>query len=318
MLELDSQFVKQGYWLESDRGSVLGKTITTDVRTGTLVVSILAILVTLATSHSWNLLLFALHQYRANGKAADVLSRQQQVLLRMGPAPASFLIEWIKIYWVARGKVKNALPRLLWQMILALLFATGTVVAGVFSAYAVGSTDVHVLVESPHCGPLDVGAMMNSSRSLSYIANVWSRSGPYVQDCYKSSNSSPPKGCDIFINTNTKTISERVPCPFEESLCVKDDRPAFTIDSGLIDANDLFGWNLRRQDKIQFRRRLTCGVLETQGHLRFVNATTSNTTTRPLIFPMYSKYEDGNSTQGDATHQLVQPQDDPSGVPSLT
>ncbi|KAJ4291860.1 hypothetical protein N0V90_009756 [Kalmusia sp. IMI 367209] len=271
MSELESEYVKQGYWNEVTRGPVLGRTITTNVRTGTLVIALLAMLVALATSHLWNLVLFAIHQIRANGKLADALFRQQQVLLRAAPSPASLLAEWIKLHWVARRTAKNALPRSLFQLTLALLFTVGTIVAGVFSSYVVDSTNLHVLVRSVGCGPLDLNAMIASTQSVAYLANVWSRSTPYTQDCYRTSNAALPARCNTFIKPSTPLRPERVPCPFNETFCMQYDRPAVTIDSGLVNGNDIFGWNLRPQDEIKFRRRLTCGMLESRTHQKIVN-----------------------------------------------
>jgi hypothetical protein len=46
MAELSSEFVKQGLWTNLEHGPVMGKTITTDTRTGTIVISLLAIMST--------------------------------------------------------------------------------------------------------------------------------------------------------------------------------------------------------------------------------------------------------------------------------
>ena len=46
-VDLDPKYVHRGLWVDVDRGSVMGKTITTDTGTGTLIVSLLAVLVTI-------------------------------------------------------------------------------------------------------------------------------------------------------------------------------------------------------------------------------------------------------------------------------
>lgn len=44
MSELESRFVKTGIWTNIDEGFVLGRTITTDTRSGAFVVALLAVL----------------------------------------------------------------------------------------------------------------------------------------------------------------------------------------------------------------------------------------------------------------------------------
>ena len=85
MSELDPQFVKRGYWLNHAQGPVMGKTITTDSRSGVIIIAILAIFTSMGLNHLWHLLTFGYHQLRANGDARDGLFRQQQSLLRYYP-----------------------------------------------------------------------------------------------------------------------------------------------------------------------------------------------------------------------------------------
>jgi len=47
MAELGDRFVKRGLWTNVEQGPVLGRTITTDTRSGTLIVALLAVLSTL-------------------------------------------------------------------------------------------------------------------------------------------------------------------------------------------------------------------------------------------------------------------------------
>jgi len=49
MSELDSQYVKRGFWVNEAQGPVMGRTITTDIRTGTIIVALLAVLSSLGT-----------------------------------------------------------------------------------------------------------------------------------------------------------------------------------------------------------------------------------------------------------------------------
>jgi hypothetical protein len=94
MSEIDSRFVHRGFWINVEKGPVMGRTITADIQTGTVVVALLAILASLATSHVWNLITFLCPQLRADDLPADGLFRRQQALLRTLPTPSSPLTDW--------------------------------------------------------------------------------------------------------------------------------------------------------------------------------------------------------------------------------
>jgi hypothetical protein len=58
-------------------------------------------------------------------------------------------------------------------------------------------------------------------------------------------------------------------------MCVRTkDEPstAIAVDSGLVDINELFGLNLSRKDKVEFRKRTTCAVLPLEGHVDVMKA----------------------------------------------
>jgi hypothetical protein len=82
MSELEDRYVYQGVWTNQKDGAIMGRTITTDIRTSTIIVAVLAVMSTIGATHLWNLLLFAVHQQRASGSPRDALFRQQQTLLR--------------------------------------------------------------------------------------------------------------------------------------------------------------------------------------------------------------------------------------------
>jgi len=56
MSELDGRFVKLGAWTNLEQGKVMGRTITTDGKTGALVIAILAVMSTIGmrTNHYTN------------------------------------------------------------------------------------------------------------------------------------------------------------------------------------------------------------------------------------------------------------------------
>ncbi|KAH7392537.1 hypothetical protein BKA66DRAFT_457717 [Pyrenochaeta sp. MPI-SDFR-AT-0127] len=286
MSEVETQYVKHGYWKNIEHGSILGGTITTDVRTGTVMIALLAILVTIATAHLWNLVVFGLHMLRADGRPADGLFRQQQALLRTAAAPTSMLADWVKLWWIWRKRTGKALSRSVLLCGLTSLFAAATVVAGVFSSYVVDTSNLQVLVSSPECGPLrpnDGNTFSgNNLAFLDYTSRLETLSQPYAQECYQDGTLLPAR-CRVFVQSNIPLVPKRIDCPFSNAICKPFDQPGVTVDSGLVDANDIFGWNLQPHQRIKYRRKTTCGVLKTQEYQTVFEAKDYPFNTRPLL-----------------------------------
>jgi hypothetical protein len=269
MSEIDSRFVHRGFWINVEKRPVMGRTITEDIHTGTVVVALLAILASLATSHVWNLITFLCHQLRADGLPADGLFRQQQALLRTLPTPSSLLADWVKLWWAWRTKTQRAFVRSFAHFILALTFVVATIAVGVFSSYIVDSTNLEVFVSSPLCRPRDVtpsssNFVDNVDRLTNYQHKVSSLGTPFAQERYRNETAISAR-CRAFIHPNVPLKHEQVRCPFASSICLGDEY-GVSVDSGLVDMNDGFGLNMRSRDRVKYRRKPTCGVLRTEGH----------------------------------------------------
>ncbi|KAF2648033.1 hypothetical protein K491DRAFT_613575 [Lophiostoma macrostomum CBS 122681] len=268
MSQLDARFVKQGYWLDLAKGSVLGKTITTDTSTGNVVIAFLAVLTTLGTTHFWNLATFTIHQVRADTKSADGLFRQQQALLRTLPAPSALFSDWAKLWWVWRKRTDHAFHRSLFMMILGLLFTAATITVGIFSSYIVDSSSIHILVQGTSCSPLN---MLDDSAFYDYFETALQKASTYARDCYTNSTI-PPDRCRIFVKPRLDIHLDRIDCPYENSLCKNITHPAITLDSGLVDLAQTLGINSPTRDRIRWRRKTTYSILELNNHYKVNSA----------------------------------------------
>lgn len=285
MSEVDARFVKRGFWVNVEDGEIMGQTITTDIQIGTVVIALLAILSSMATSHLWNIIAFAYHQIRADGRPADGLHWQQQVLLRSSPPPSSLLADWIKLWWIWRKKAKRAFLRSFPQGLVALLFSIAPIAIGIVSSYIVTSANMQILVESPFCGPLDLDPISENFTSnllgiIKYRRDLQSRSMPFAQECYQNTTSLSAR-CMAFIRPTIPLEVKRVPCPFDKKICIDEENPGVTVDSGLVDTNDVFGWNMKPRDRVSYRRKATCGVLQSEGYSEIVQNTTLPFAWRP-------------------------------------
>jgi hypothetical protein len=255
----------------------MGQTITTTTKTGNILVALMAVLTTLGTNHLWALIVFGYHQMRVNIDPRDGLLVQQQALIRTLPGPFAMLTDWLKLWWVWRKRVNRALARCVFLVVLAILFAALTIAVGVFSSYLVDGTNITVLVQSPYCGPIDfLGDDMGDTAdtfnlwSHEYMTKAADLAAAYTRDCYANRTATPER-CRIFTRPTLPFQKQRVACPFEPSMCKNISEPGLSIDTGMLDLAEHFGLNLATRDKVKFRRKATCAVLELDGHYKILN-----------------------------------------------
>ncbi|KAF2200034.1 hypothetical protein GQ43DRAFT_464310 [Delitschia confertaspora ATCC 74209] len=267
MSELDPRYIKYGYWINRSQGPIMGQTITTDSKTGSIIIALLAICTSLATSRLWHLLTFVYHQCRANGKPSNGLFRQQQALLRTLPTASSLIADSVKLAFSwKRTKNRKTSLQLLPQTVLALVFTLGSMAAGIFSSLIVRSSNLEVLVSSPFCGQYWVPASQRQSvLSQGYEGQVRSISERYVQECYRGRKTLPARCHNIFTRSFIQSSIETVPCPFSAGICTS---PAVAFDSGLLDVNDAFGFNLEDHERLKYRKRTTCAMLSQKDRTR--------------------------------------------------
>lgn len=273
MSEIESQLVHRGVWSDVSRGTFLGRTITTDVRTGTFLIAIMAVLCSLGTTHLWHLVTFGIHQYRANGKPNDALYSQQQAILRTFPSPTAVLTEHAKLYMAwRRTKSHSPARRLVTIITLAAVFAGATVLTGIFSSLVVDTTNLQVIVDSPSCGPLDwYKDKAAFAISTTFLPSVRSLAEPIVRGCYEELAATSPQ-CRIYLKPRIPFNVTRQNCPWNSTLCLNMDRPAVTMDSGLLDVNDAFGLNLASVDRVMYRKKTTCAILPVENHASVIPA----------------------------------------------
>jgi len=263
-LELPSHLVKRGYWVNRSHGPIMGQTITTDAKTGGVIVALLAVITSLGMTHLWHLLTFIYHQTRAKGRPRDGLFRHQQAMLRTLPTPSALIAESTKLWLAWRRVSDKALSRSIGHISVALIFVIGSLAASIFSSSIVTSSNLEVLVKSGNCGRFSD----NASVPLSYRANLSAGAESYARDCYPPNFM--PSRCNVFIRPSILFKSEMVQCPFQEKICRTQ---GLSLDSGLLDLNDAFGLNLADADRLQYRRKSVCAVLSLDGYTRVEDLT---------------------------------------------
>lgn len=198
-----------------------------------------------------------IHQLRANGKSTDALFRQQQTLLRTLPAPSAVMTDVIKLWWAWRSKARRPFLRSLVLLLVALLFVAFSGAASVFSSLVVDTKNLIVLVNSPGCGWASTQRIFAGE----YIDPVKAASVPYASQCYNATtvNGALPAVCNVLIQRELPFETRKVPCPLGKDVC--QDAPGIEFDTGLINVGPAFGLDLSASDRVQFRKKTTCGIL---------------------------------------------------------
>jgi hypothetical protein len=212
---------------------------------------LLAILSSLALTHLWHLLAFAIHQTRAHGRPSDGLFWQQQAILRAQAAPSALIADNLHLWWNWRRRTTRVLLRCVLQLVLPTLFILGALAATISTSFIVDNSNIEVLVRSPLCGrfpsELDVDY-------LTKIAEATTCRNSYIRQ-------------DLTLRVSAKPA----PCPFAASMCTDGEIQAVSIDTGLLDLTRDFGVNLRKKEAMKYRKITTCTTIPVKNRFQIMS-----------------------------------------------
>jgi hypothetical protein len=257
--------------------------LTTTSRNGTLLIAFLAVFVTWAGNQGWYIAAFAIHQYRSTTDARDNLHHQQQVLLRSDLNDVGFLWRILKTAWswksTDKRTIKRTLPLLAYTALHLLIFF----IAGLFTSRIASSTG-EVLLKPNFCGwaPINILDIIHfdfagdpGAIDTFYATTNWlyKLSKTYASACYQLV-SDDTSLCNSFVKPAIpykQNLNDS--CPFSSEMCTT---PTVSFDTGLIDTHEGLGINMPKSDRLQFRKKLSCSLLPTEG--KFSSNYTNNAT----------------------------------------
>jgi len=273
-MSVDPAHVYVGLWFDWTKGRILGAVITAPSSAGAVVVALIAVFIHAAGMHLWHLVRFALHQLLATDKGTHPIGQQAQALLRNNDSAGSTGVRLLGLLWHWKGR-SAPLVRSSALGVTGLVFATCIALAGTFSSAILDTTQISVLLNSPHCGMIDqrsvemgdfVLGMDKIDAFATYDYEARSRAANYVRQCYNGT--SPTGSCSGFaVPAITWATDFHVPCPFAERMC---DGPAMAQDTGRLNSNAIFGLNLAPNEQIDFRRVITCTPIMQDGFTQTV------------------------------------------------
>lgn len=267
-----SEHVYQGVWINWTENRFLGATITLSSSRASILIALFAIVIKVTGDRFWAILRFALYQRRSARKSQDVLHQRQQVILRNTTSDIVTAWEFLQLIWPS--PTSSSLRRSLPIMMLAFFnFAIWTAL-GIFWFRLVRAPGKdEVLVRSPDCG-LYLYAVSPQYANLQ-VGNETRIADDYVATCYNTGGASGNERCNIYVSQTIPWKGSMVECPFEPEVC-STGAQAYEMDTGMVDSHTLLGINSKPEERVFYRRRTTCAILNTDDYANVTRLTSSN------------------------------------------
>ena len=232
---------------------------------GGYLIAFLALYVTLALSQLWEIVCYCIHFWRSTPEERSAFHHQHQALLRSGSHAFRFALKIIQALRAWRRVRVRGYKTGLAMVIFAVAFKSCTIAAGLLSS-KVTSTNSVVLVRPNYCGwPPHNHNEDNLIEALSlYVPGIriFENSRAYAQKCYGLTAGPNGASCSSFVKPALeRTIQRDVDCPFSPSIC---ESKGITLTSGYIDSHEDLGINAAPEDRIRFKKFLSCAVLNAE------------------------------------------------------
>ncbi|KAH0552959.1 hypothetical protein GP486_006843 [Trichoglossum hirsutum] len=267
-------YIYEGSWINWNTGNrVLGATITLSPRRASILIALIAIFVKVVGDRFWAILRFVLHQCRSGRGQQEALHAQQQVILKNTSSDVATVWEFLQLAYYWRNHASRLLGRCAPISMLAFLNFVVWTASGIFSsqiARVPGGNEV--LVRSPHCGAYMLPNVSISMRQEynGRLQNQTRIADGYVKTCYNDRESSENERCRLYVRQQIPWKGNAdVECPFQSKVC-KNGIKAYEMDTGMVDSHAVLGVNSRPSERVLYRRRTTCAILNTEDYSKVV------------------------------------------------
>lgn len=274
---MSNSTIHLGFWVNHDYSPVIGATLTTSIRWGNYLIAALSTLVSWSGVSAYSIISFYPHRRYASFPDKSLPDQQLQVLLRSPASMYDTLIDTIKLQRAWKGRStklkRRTIPLAIITGILICIFAAaGVLVAEVASK---SYQQISVLTEPLDCGdfmptgidePLGVNTsdlshdyqaridylMLSAKKAREYTSLVYNGSSDQYHSTFKQERL-PLKG-------------KYVDCPWAvETKCLGrngTEGPAYNMNTGHLGSHVHFGINAPAQNRVTYRKSVTCGVLD--------------------------------------------------------
>jgi len=276
-------------------GGNCGRRLTVSSEAGGYLIAFLALYVTFSLNQLWHIVCYVCHFWSSSLDKRHALHYQHQTLLRSGLPAVDYALAMSKIIRAWRKIPGRSGYKACCAMVaFAFAFKVCVIAAGLLSSL-VATTDGAVLVNPSHCGwppqPDDEDDLVGNSALYIPGVRIYENARGYALKCYNPAANPNGASCNTFVKpTLGRTMLNNLDCPFGGGIC---ESQAVRITSDFIDSHLDLGINARPEDRIRFRKTLTCAVLDAENERYNSGWTTRPPDLRNASNPLYNSQDVG-------------------------
>lgn len=269
---IDGTAIYVGPWINWSKGRLFGATITMNKSSGNIFIAFMALFIGITGTSLWRIVAFISFNIVSKSTPQDGVYHQRQAVFRNSFREVEVIFKLIKIYMSWRAHAKNLGRRLIPCVVLALVVFLLVNAAGAFSSQIAVTPRTEVLLSGRNCGYVRTRGITGSDQTLiwrPYHSEFQNKASNYALRCYDPKENT--SGCQTYVRKSLhSTITHNASCPFEESICKSKDKNIL-IDTGILDSHYDLGINAPLEDRFQYREKIHCAPLATQGHTKTKN-----------------------------------------------
>ncbi|KAK1834113.1 hypothetical protein QBC39DRAFT_31541 [Podospora conica] len=285
--------VHVGVWRDYSQDGLNQVILTIPLQWGNILISVLALLLSVAGAATWRTAAFFVHQYRClrvrDGSSDSPLQQQVQVLLRNNATPISALADILHLQraWsqvrTRRSPLRTLLPTASLAAVITIVFT----LLGIFvSAFATRSESNVTVLATPgeSCGGWKFNwakvaitdALPSSFETLRARTDDVLSARAYANWFYSRGKQPLAATSSTFPVSRLPYTTTSGPCPFlGNGRCLSNDTSTLNItlvlDTGLLDSHTHLGMNAPRRDRSSIRHRMACSPIDVSDRIKILD-----------------------------------------------
>ncbi|PLB44482.1 hypothetical protein P170DRAFT_417125 [Aspergillus steynii IBT 23096] len=263
----NDEYIYTGVWTDWSHGRLHGTTLTLSAQSAGFLTAFLSLFVTVSAAHIWRIITYIVHQLHSSPEPKDAFHHQQQVMFKNTSSPASLAWESILLAWSWRRSTRRSVARSIGFILLALVWMVAAGGAAVLSARMTKPAGDDCLIMSNNCGTWSESnsSNVNDPNSIELFSAIQlqalNSATAYSRTCYAPESENLAQ-CQLYTQSRLPFQARKnVSCPFADGICFEGDNAAFSLDTGLLDSNHHLGINTIEEERILFRKAVTCSPL---------------------------------------------------------
>lgn len=300
-----------GLWFDNSQPPVLGWTLTLRVDQGTILLSFLAFLVTIAGTSAWGLIASLLHTLLARRKnGIDAIRLQHQVMLRNSAGALNTALDLMKSgYAWNKARSRNVWARTIYLATVALLTSALFAAASILTSRVANRGYSAILARSVerNCGIItsqSTGSHDEQTAVLNKAINDASQARNYAVNFYMNKTNTRAARSVFPVARLPSSYQTTTDCPaVNQTRCSQANDNAIEMQTELLDSHYMLGINAPPSERVSVQKKMTCAMVNVVDHMFITNSTIVYDLGPALGSPMtYTYYT--NSFQDQVGYQI--------------